>query len=108
MTRIAKTKIPLFPINLWLEHDPAMNNCGDTRYCEVGIVAVRLRSMDDATVMHEAIHVVQFVQKHIDTILDEETFAYLAEWCFTYCNTKIKNYLMKVAEINNEEEEQSK
>lgn len=105
MTRIAKTKIPLFPVNLWLEHDPTAENCGDTRYCTAGIIAVKLRCMDEATVMHECIHVAQFVQKHIDTILDEETFAYLSEWCFTYCNEKIKNYLMKVAEMNKEEEQ---
>lgn len=99
MTVIGKTKLPLFPVRLELWHYPDADCCGNTSYCNTGIITVKLRTMDDATIVHEALHVVQFAQKHLGTTFDDETASYMTEWIFTFCQTKVKDYLYKTTDL---------
>lgn len=81
-----KIKIPLFPIALYLQISDEMQSMllGQTRYCqELGRIDVELpitTSLD--TIVHESVHVVQYIAKHIDTTFDDETQAYLIEFIF--------------------------
>lgn len=90
-----------WPVKMVLKHEVLDESLeGSTSEISPGVVLVQINSMysgDEAllSIVHECMHVVQYVEEVIETPLDKESEAYLlqglVEWCMEKLGLKIKD-----------------
>lgn len=81
-----KKLIPLNPFPLWLDikfkEEPVDGRSIGLTTIDEGLITVMICTSDAKaavpTIVHEAVHVVQFIENYIDGKLDMETFAYMS------------------------------
>jgi len=81
-----KIKILPFPVSFYLKIIDEIQSpfAGLTRYCQdEGIIIVELpKTASLETIVHESMHVIQYLAKFVETTFDDETQAYLLEFVF--------------------------
>lgn len=84
--KIRKFSFRLRPYPIYAEvifgAKPAENELARTEQLGNGVVAVKFAEYDPAidVIVHEAVHVKQFVEKFVETEFDDETEAYFTEY----------------------------